>query len=179
MTRGSAILFGGLTVGILDGLDAILFFGIRNGAPPHRIFQAIASGLLGKASFQGGAATTLLGVLLHFTIATTIVTVFVLASRRLPVLSQRPFLWGPLYGIAAYLVMNLVVVPLSAANGAAKTLPVIVNGVLIHMVGVGLPSALFARAAPTGARAARPPRARRGMGGLTFPLSTARCPARL
>ena len=43
--------------------------------------------------------------------------------------------------------MNLIVVPLSAANGASKTLPVVINGLLIHMVGVGLPSALFARAA--------------------------------
>lgn len=144
---GRAILLGGLTVGILDGLDATVFFGLRNGAPPHRIFQAIAAGLLGKASFQGGLATAALGVLLHFTIATTIVTTYILASRRLPVLTRRPLLWGPLYGIAAYLVMNLVVVPLSAANGASKTLPVIANGVLIHILGVGLPSALFARAA--------------------------------
>ncbi len=144
---GRAILLGGLTVGTLDGLDAIIFFGLRNGAPPHRIFQAIAAGLLGKASFQGGLATTLLGVLLHFTIATTIVTTYVVASRRIPALTERPFLWGPPYGVAAYLVMNLVVVPLSAANGASKTIPVIVNGVLIHILGVGLPSAFFARAA--------------------------------
>jgi hypothetical protein len=144
-----AILFGGVTVGFLDGLDAILFFGLRNGTPPCRIFQAIAAGLLGKASFQGGAATTLLGVLLHFSIATTIVSVFVLGSRKFPTLAQRPFLWGPLYGIAAYLVMNLIIVPLSAANNSHKPLAVVINGVLIHILGVGLPSALFARAAAT------------------------------
>lgn len=146
MTRARAILFGGLTVGVLDGLDAIVFFGLRSGVPPHRIFQAIAAGLLGKGSFQGGAATTLLGVLLHFTIATTIVALFVTASRRWPALAERPFLWGPLYGLAAYCVMNLVVVPLSAANNPPKPLAVVVNGLLIHMAGVGLPSALFARA---------------------------------
>lgn len=141
-----AILLGGLTVGILDGLDAIIFFGLR-GVPPHRIFQAIAAGLLGKDAFQGGMATVALGVVIHFSIATTIAAVYVLASRRWATLAERPFLWGPLYGIGAYLVMNLVVVPLSAAAGAKHTLPVVLNGVLIHMVGVGLPSALFARAA--------------------------------
>ena len=142
--RGRAIALGGLTVGVLDGLDAILFFGAR-GVPPHRIFQAVAGGLLGKATFTGGAATTLLGVLLHFTIATTIAGIYIIASRRLPALATRPLFWGPLYGLAAYLVMNLVVVPLSAATGAPKTPPVIVNGVLIHLLGVGLPSALWAR----------------------------------
>jgi len=142
-----AILLGGLTVATLDGLDAVVFFGLRNGVPPARIFQAIAAGLLGKASFQGGAPTVALGLLCHLFIATTIVAVFVLASRRLPALVERPFLWGPVYGVADYLVMNLVVVPLSAANAAPKTLAVVINGVLIHIVGVGIPSALFARAA--------------------------------
>jgi hypothetical protein len=42
--------------------------------------------------------------------------------------------------------MNHVVVPLSAAvTGAGpKPLAVILNGLLIHMIGVGLPAALFA-----------------------------------
>jgi len=142
-----SILLGGLTVATLDGLDAVIFFGIRNGVPPYRIFQAIAAGLLGKASFQGGAPTVALGLLCHLIIATTIVALFVFASRRLPALAERPFLWGPVYGVAAYLVMNLLVVPVSAANPAPKTLAVVINGVLIHIVGVGIPSALFARAA--------------------------------
>jgi len=147
VTRARAILLGGITVATLDGLDAVVFFGLRNGVPPARIFQAIAAGLLGKASFEGGALTVALGVLCHLFIATTIVAVFVLASQRLPVLAERPWLWGPVYGVAAYLVMNLIVVPLSAANAAHKTIPVVVNGVLIHILGVGIPSALFARAA--------------------------------
>jgi len=146
MKPARAILFGALTVGVLDGLDAVIFFGLR-GVAPHRIFQAIASGLLGRSSFQGGVATVALGVLLHFTVALGIVTTYLLASRRLPSLARRPFVWGPLYGVAAYLVMNYVVIPLSAVTRGTPPLPVIVNGVLIHMFGVGLATALFARAA--------------------------------
>ena len=146
MKPARAILFGALTVGVLDGLDAIIFFGLR-GVAPTRIFQGIASGLLGGASFQGGAATVALGVLLHFTVALGIVTTYVVASRRLPDLARRPFVWGPLYGVAAYLVMNYVVIPLSAITPRTPPLAVVVNGVLIHMLGVGLPAALFARAA--------------------------------
>jgi len=147
MSHGRTNALGGLTVGVLDGLDAVLFFGLRNGAAPARIFQGIAAGLLGRpTALQGGLGTAALGVLLHFTIATTVVSVYYLASRRLAFLNRRPLLWGPVYGVAAYLVMNLVVIPLSAIHGPGlpSALPVLVNGVLIHIVGVGLPSALFA-----------------------------------
>jgi hypothetical protein len=49
-----AIVYGTLVVGTLDGLDAVVFFGLRNGARPVRIFQSIASGRLGRATYQGG-----------------------------------------------------------------------------------------------------------------------------
>lgn len=52
-----------------------------------------------------------------------------------------------LYGIAVYFVMNYVVIPLSAASRGAFSMPVFLNGILIHAFGVGLPAALFARAA--------------------------------
>ena len=47
-------------------------------------------------------------------------------------------------------IMNLVVLPLSV--GRPRFLPpVVTNGLLIHMFGVGLPSSLFARAADSDA----------------------------
>lgn len=144
--RKRALLFGALTVGTLDLLDALIFFTAR-GAKPIRIVQAIASGLLGPAAFQGGLRTALLGVCLHYFIAFSIVATFILASWRWPDLRRRPFLWGPVYGVGVYLVMNLIVVPLSAAVPGHKTLVVVVNGLLIHIFGVGIPSALAARGA--------------------------------
>jgi hypothetical protein len=141
-----AIAYGALVVGVLDGLDAVGFFGLR-GVSPLRIFQAIAAGLLGRAAFQGGFATAVLGAILHFSIGVGIVAVYYLASRRLPVLARQPLVWGPVYGVAVYLFLNLVVVPMSAASAAPYSVPVVVNGLLIHIVGVGLPSALFVRAA--------------------------------
>ena len=135
-----------MVVGALDGLDAIIFFGLR-GAEPLRIFQAIASGLIGPSAFDGGVATGLLGVALHFLIAFGIVSIYYLASRRVRALVERPFLYGAIYGIAVYLVMNFAVIPLSAVTRGPFLLPVVINGLLIHMLGVGIPSALFARAA--------------------------------
>lgn len=140
-----AMALGGLTVGTLDALDAIIFFGFR-GVSAQRIFQGIAAGLVGPSARQGGIATVLLGVAIHFMIATVIVAVYCLASRKLPMLRSRVLLWGPLYGIVAYLFMNEVVITLRFGQQPLPPLPVLLNGVLIHMFGVGLPSALFARA---------------------------------
>jgi uncharacterized membrane protein YagU involved in acid resistance len=152
-TTGRALLYATLVVGTLDALDAIVFFGIRSGAPPIRIFQSIAAGLLGRpAATSGGIATALLGAALHYFIAFAIVATFFVASRYIGILRRAPIWSGLLYGVAAYLVMNVVVVPLSAAGSGRLAWPlpvnaVLINGLLIHMFGVGLPSSLFAHAA--------------------------------
>ena len=146
MSTPRALLYGTLAVGILDLLDAVVFFGLR-GVQPIRIFQSIASGLLGRAAFSGGMASAALGIALHFFIAFLIVAVFLLASRRLPALVRAPILSGLIYGIGAYIVMQYIVIPLSAAGTGRFSWPVFLNGVLIHMFGVGLPASLAARAA--------------------------------
>jgi hypothetical protein len=146
VSTARALIFGTLVVGILDAADALIFFGLR-GAAPIRIFQSIASGLLGRAAFSGGVRTALLGMVLHFFIAFMIVATFVFASRGIPILHRSPVWSGLIYGIAVYLVMNFVVLPLSAAARGSFSWPVVANGLLIHMLGVGLPTSLFARAA--------------------------------
>ena len=137
-----ALAIGTLLVGVIDGLDAIVVFGLR-GVAPGRVFQGIASGLLGREAFQGGASTVALGVLLHFFIAFAIVAVYFAASRRISVLWRRPIECGLAYGVAAYFVMSQIVVPLAIGRGPF-VLPLFVNGVLIHAFGVGLPAALVA-----------------------------------
>ena len=86
-----------------------------------------------------------LGLGLHFFIAFAIVLTYHLASRRLRILVEHPVVCGVLYGLAVYVVMNFVVIPASAApsRGAMAT-AVLVNGLLIHIFGVGLPAALSA-----------------------------------
>ena len=144
-----ALAAGALAVGVLDIADAFIFFGLR-GVQPGRILQSIAAGFLGPPAFQGGAATMALGLGLHFFIATMIVLVFYTASGRLPVLIEHPIRFGALYGIAAYLVMTFIVVPASASPAGPRSWPVVLNGLCIHIAGVGLPAALAARAARRG-----------------------------
>jgi hypothetical protein len=149
-TPARALIIGTLAVGVLDIIDAFVFFGLRSGASPVRILQSIAAGLLGRDAYQGGIGSAFLGLFLHLFIAFVIVMIYYAASGRVQMLIRRPLLWGPLYGVAAYIVMSFVVVPLSAAGSGGVRVPpwpVALNGVLIHALGVGLPSALAARAA--------------------------------
>ncbi len=137
-------MYGGLAVGVLDALDAIIFFGLQ-GVSSVRIFQHIASGLLGRASFNGGSATVLLGLLLHFLIAFVLATIYYGASLRFPALIRRAVMCGLLYGVTVYFVMNYLVLPLSAAPKVSDSPAIFLNGVLGHALLVGLPIALFAR----------------------------------
>ena len=139
----TAILAGGLTAAVLDISYAFIAFGLR-GVDPIKILQSVASGLLGKASYQGGLAAAALGGLLHAAIAVVMAAVYVAASQFLPALNRRPWLWGPAYGIGCYLVMNSVVLALRFGLRPLPSLDILLGGLAIHMFGVGLPIALFA-----------------------------------
>jgi ABC-type antimicrobial peptide transport system permease subunit len=65
------------------------------------------------------------------------------ASRKLNLLTQHAIICGLLYGILVYLVMNLIVLPLSAIYFKPVYSPAaVVTGLIIHMLCVGLPIAL-------------------------------------
>lgn len=141
----ATILYGGLVVGILDGLFALVFYGLILGLKPLRIFQSVAAGLLGKAAFEGGSPTFLLGILLHFVVATVIAAVYYAASLKLPVLLQHAVVCGLIYGLLAYLGMNYVVVPLSAIGSRPFSFRLFLPAFIGHAFLVGLPIALLAR----------------------------------
>ena len=139
-----AIVCGGLLIGILDALDAVIFFGTQ-GTSAVGVYQFVASGLLGPPAFAGGVPVALLGLLIHFVIAFVATAVYVVAVPYWPTLAQRPFVWGPMYGIGVYIVMNFVVLPLSAAPPSPLSAAAVLNGFIGHAVLVGLPVALIAR----------------------------------
>ncbi|HEX6733031.1 MAG TPA: hypothetical protein VF074_23620 [Pyrinomonadaceae bacterium] len=138
------ILYGGLAVGVLDGLWAVILSG-RRGVGPIRVFQFISSGLFGRSAFSGGVRAALLGLLIHFMIATTLAAIYYGASKRLPMLVRQAVLWGVLYGFVVYLVMNYVVLPLSAAPPLPSSIGRLLVGLIGHALVVGLPISLIAR----------------------------------
>src|SRR6266852_2290990 len=103
LKRAGWIISGGLLIGTLDAIYAIVFWGMR-GTAPIRIFQSIAAGLLGRdAAFRGGIRTEALGLGLHYFIALVIVVVYFAASRFWPALLKRPIVYGAIYGIIVYI----------------------------------------------------------------------------
>jgi uncharacterized membrane protein YagU involved in acid resistance len=141
-----AILLGGLIAGTFDISYACIFSYIMRGTSPIRILQSVASGALGANAFTGGAKTAILGLAFHYLIAFTAAAVYYLASRRLRFLITRAIICGVLYGIGIYLFMNFVVLPLSAIPfKMSYPLASLVSGLLIHMLGIGLPIALIVR----------------------------------
>jgi uncharacterized membrane protein YagU involved in acid resistance len=139
------IFWGGLIAGTLDICAAFLTAWWRAGVGPVRLLQSVASGLLGSAAFTGGSKTAALGLALHFLIATIWTVVFYLASRKLRFLTERPIVIGLLYGIAVYLFMNFVVLPLSLVARRPATVSGRIIGVLTIMFCVGLPIVLIVR----------------------------------
>ena len=139
------IFWGGLIAGTLDICAACLTAWYRAGVGPIGLLQYVASGALGPAAFQGGVKTALIGLALHFLIATIWTVVFYLASRKWLFLIERPIQFGLLYGIAVYLIMTFVVVPLSLVTPRPATITGRTIGILTIMFCVGLPIALIVR----------------------------------
>ena len=142
----SAIALGAFVVGSLDAAYAIAFWTPRGGSP-IRIFQSIAAGLLGREAFRGGLTTAILGAALHYGISLAIVAAYWWASRYFRLLTLRPFLCGSVYGVLVYFFMNYVVIPLSATARPRFLLSWVLCSIVVHAFLIGVPAALFARAA--------------------------------
>jgi len=141
MTGFVAISAAALLSGILD-LSATSSIMKAQGTSFERLLQGIASGALGKSSFQGGKKTAALGLFFHFFIAFVATLIYYESSRRFLVLIDHPFISGALYGIAIHLVMSRIVLPLSAAPKREFSAKAFLTQLLIHIIFVGLPIAL-------------------------------------
>jgi len=139
------IFLGGLIAGTLDICAAFLTAWLRRGVSPAAVLRFVASGLLGPTALTGGAKTAAIGLALHFLIATGATIVFYLASRKLLFLIEKPVHFGLLYGVAVYLFMNFVVLPLSRVPRGTMTVSGFIIGLLTIMFCVGLPTALIVR----------------------------------
>ena len=134
----------------------MVFFTSKNYGPVKAL-QGIAGGLLGsKRAFAGGPTTAVLGLVLHVFIALSAAAVFHLVSRKVRYLVERPVISGLLFGMTVLLVMNVVVLPLSALHSMSwitlaqtASTPVLLSRTIpltvAHLLCVGLPIAMVVR----------------------------------
>lgn len=136
-----AILAGGLVAGTLDiGAAALI-----NRMDPRVVLRIIAGGIQGRAALAGGASSAWLGLLLQWGMALAIATIFVAAATRLRWLTAHWIGAGLAYGVAIFVVMNYLVLPLSAWHHAARFTPTSFVENLAAMLLFGLIVAFAAR----------------------------------
>lgn len=146
----TGVAASGLAGGALDLLFALIFYGYQ-GAGPQIILRGIASGVLGPAAFSAGASVMALGAALHFFIAVSAAFVFYLASRPLTVLVSRPVLSGAAFGVAVYVFMHSVVLPLSRVHHRVMPLSNVIGELISHIFLFGIVIAVGVSRAVTAA----------------------------
>lgn len=138
------ILNAGLIAGSFDIVAAFIYYTLKTGKNPLLVLNFVASGVVGKEAAYAPANTFLmqvLGLLLHFLIATIFAAIFYYAWPFFRRISKRWIATGLLYGILVWLTMNLVVVPLSNTPAGKHTTSGVLINMLILMVCIGLPIA--------------------------------------
>ena len=110
------VVLGGLVAGTFDITYACTYWYLKRGVMPARVLRSVASGLLGDASFNGGWRTAALGLALHFFIATSMAATYYLFARKWSELWEKPWTYGPLYGVLLYFIMNYIVVQIGRAH---------------------------------------------------------------
>jgi hypothetical protein len=149
-TRNSLLrlsVIGGIITGLLHFLVQIgIVFGLILKTPIISSLQYVASGAMGDTAFTGGLATALLGLVLDFIMTTIMAGVFILSVDRIPLLRRHVIPGSILYGFGVFIVMNLIVLPLSAAPALpAPPLWLLIELVLQHILLIGLPLGILVR----------------------------------
>jgi hypothetical protein len=141
-----SIALGGMFIFIIQIIHQWIAITLIQGTPFILVWQYIASGALGESAFAGGNATALLGLFFHLVISFVIAGIFILSADRIPLLRRYPIASGLLYGFGVFIVMNMIVTPLSAAPALpAATMPWLIEGIIEHMLLVGLPLGIIVR----------------------------------
>ena len=142
-TRNSILrlsVIAGLIIGFADAVIYHWFVqNVLGGVPLISLYQYIASGALGESAFAGGIATALLGALFHYIISIVIAGVFILSVDRIPLLRRYLIPGSLLYGLGVFIVMNMIVTPLSATPPLpTPTTPQLIVAILDHILVFGL-----------------------------------------
>ena len=140
-------VIGGLITGIPHLIvQAGIVYGLILKVPYITSLQFVASGAMGNAAYTGGLATALLGLVLELLMTIIIAGIFILSADRIPLLRRHVIIGSLLYGIGVFIVMNFIVLPLSAAPPLpAPPVWLLIEIILEHILLIGLPLGLLVR----------------------------------
>jgi uncharacterized membrane protein YagU involved in acid resistance len=141
----SKIIKAGLIVGTLDILSAFIYYFIKTGEKNvFNVLKFVASGIFGKEAFSGGNRMIVAGLALHYIIAVAFTIFFFWLFPKIKSFSKNAILTGVIYGLFIWMVMNLVVVPLSNIGNRPFTIVNTLINVIILIVCIGIPLSFMA-----------------------------------
>lgn len=138
------VLKSTLLVGTLDILAAAIQYYLKTGNGPAPVLKFIASGVFGPEAFSEGGAMIFYGLLFHYMIAFSFTLFFFVISLIFPAILKATILTGIVYGVFVWIIMNLLVVPLSNTPEADFQWLNAGIAMLILIVCVGLPLSFIA-----------------------------------
>ncbi|MFB6454272.1 hypothetical protein ACE38W_03290 [Chitinophaga sp. Hz27] len=133
-----------LLAGTLDLATSLIAYTLRSGRPFTDILLFISSAIFGPAAFSGHKAMPWFGVLIHYAIAFVFTTIFFLIYPMIRKGIRNTFLIAVLYGCFVWVIMNLVVLPLTHVKPVPITTQGVVIGAVILILMIGLPLAIIA-----------------------------------
>lgn len=140
-----AILKTTLIAGILDITAACLQAYLVKKTMPSIILKFIASGVYGKAAFEGGYNMMALGLFFHFLIVFTCTAIFFLLYPRLGFLKHSIMLNSFLISIVAWTVTTQIIIPISKIQSGVFNLGKALIAAGILFLCIGLPVSWFAK----------------------------------
>jgi uncharacterized membrane protein YagU involved in acid resistance len=136
-----ATILASLSAGLVAGTTNLIAAGAIFGGTLTYGLQQIASGLFGEAAFEGGAGLALLGAGLHYFISIVAAGLYCTLALRSRWWRDHWLVGGTVFGVVAYVVMNLVVVPLSNAANPDFSPEIVAKELVAHTVMFGIPIA--------------------------------------
>jgi uncharacterized membrane protein YagU involved in acid resistance len=137
--------FAGLIIGTADICCACFNAYLRNGVTPDRVLRYVASGIFGKNAFSEGSSMLAWGLGFHYVIAFIWAFIFILIYPNLLKISTNHWLLGIGYGISVWLIMNLLIVPMSQVMTPKMTVYGVTSNMIILIIAIGLPLAFIAK----------------------------------
>lgn len=139
------ILLAWIIAGTADAAAAVIVYSfVLHQASPLKIFQGIASGIAGRSAFEGGTGSALAGLALHYCIAFCWVIIYFFLYPKVKLLQKNKVVSGLFYGLFVWVIMNIIVLPVTFHSPPVLLLNNFLTGSIILMIAIGLPVSIIA-----------------------------------
>jgi len=139
-----AITLTGLLAGTLDITAAIVMYVTATGKSGLDVLRYVASGAFGSEAFTGGMPMALAGLIFHYIIAYSFTIIYFLLYKKIILVSKNTVINALVYGIVVWIIMNIIVLPLSNVPPFTFDLAKAIKGATVLILAIGVPVSFLA-----------------------------------